>query len=136
MIDGVKIIKIRGVSSKELGELKFFEFETDVGFTFKRIYYITKVKEGVTRGYHGHKDLKQVLFCAYGEIELLLDNGKEKETIILKDNGDGIVIEAPVWREMKWLQTDSVLVVAASEKYDEADYLRDYNGFLEYISIK
>ena len=132
-IAGCKIIKIKTIPTVEAGELSFFEANRDINFDIKRIYYISKVPEGARRGFHAHKKLKQVLFCPYGKIQLVLDNGKTREEITLNDPSIGIIIDKPVWREMVWMERNSVLVVGASDFYDETDYLRDYTMFRKFI---
>ena len=99
-------------------------------------YYISKVPEGIRRGFHAHKKLKQLLFCPYGKIQLILDNGKEREEITLSDPSVGVVIDRLIWREMLWLQKDSVLCVAASDFYEVEDYIRDYDEFLRLAKEK
>ena len=133
-IVGCKIIDINTVLTANTGQLSFFEANKDFDFGIKRIYYITKVPEGKRRGGHAHKKLKQVLFCLSGKIQIKLDDGKEKKEYVLDNPYEAIVIDKPVWREMVWLQKDSVLCVAASEHYDEKDYIRDYEEFLLYIN--
>ena len=86
------------------------------------------------RGFHAHRNLKQILFCPYGRIQLILENKNGREEIELSDPSIGVVIEECTWREMLWLQKDSVLCVAASELYDPEDYIRDYDEFRKYIS--
>lgn len=132
-IAGCKIIKIKTIPTIEAGELSFFEGNHDLDFDIKRIYYISKVPEGVRRGFHAHKNLKQILFCPYGKIQLVLENGETREEITLSDPSIGVVIDKPTWREMLWLEKDSVLVVGASEYYDVDDYIRDYDEFKKYI---
>lgn len=129
-----KIIKIRTIPTIEAGELSFFEVNHDIPFDIKRIYYISKVPEGVRRGFHAHKKLQQVLFCPYGKIQLVLENQDKREELTLSDPSIGVVIAKPIWREMLWLQKDSVLAVAASDYYDPNDYIRDYNEFKSYIA--
>ena len=131
-VAGCKIIHIRTVPTIGAGELSFFEGSNDISFDIKRIYYISKVPEGVRRGYHAHKTLKQLLFCPYGRIQLVLENKHGREEIELSDPSIAVVIEEPTWREMLWLQKDSVLCVAASEYYDAEDYIRDYEEFRKY----
>lgn len=133
-IAGCKIIRVNTIPTVNAGELSFFESTHDIPFEINRIYYISKVPEGVRRGFHAHKELKQLLFCPYGKIQLVIDNGSEREEITLSDPSIGVVIEQPVWREMLWLQKDSVLCVAASDYYKVEDYMRDYNEFIDYIS--
>lgn len=133
-ITGCKIIRINTVPTVGAGELSFFEATHDVPFEFKRMYYISKVPEGTRRGFHAHKNLKQLLFCPYGRIQLILENKDDREEIELSDPSIGVVIEKPIWREMLWLQKDSVLCVAASEFYDENDYIRDYEDFKKFYN--
>lgn len=132
-VAGNRIISIKTVPTIEAGELSFFEGGHDVDFEIKRIYYISKVPEGKRRGFHAHKELKQLLFCPYGEIQLILDDGATREEITLNDPSIGIVIDKPTWREMLWLKKDSVLCVAASDYYDVGDYIRDYGEFQNYL---
>ncbi len=132
-VAGNRIISIKTVPTIEAGELSFFEAGRDIGFEIKRVYYISKVPEGRRRGFHAHKELKQLLFCPFGEIQLILDDGSVREEITLNDPSIGIVIEKPTWREMLWLKKDSVLCVAASDHYRAEDYIRDYDEFLDYV---
>lgn len=128
-IAGCRVIHIKTIPTVDAGELSFFEGSRDLPFDIRRIYYISKVPEGTRRGYHAHRNLKQLLFCPYGRIQLILENKNGREEIELKDPSIGIVIDQPTWREMLWLQKDSVLCIAASEYYDEGDYIRDYETF-------
>lgn len=132
-VAGCRIVHIKTVPTVDAGELSFFEANQDIPFDVKRIYYISKVPEGVRRGFHAHKELKQLLFCPYGRIQLILENANGREEIELSDPSIGVVIEEPTWREMLWLQKDSVLCVAASDYYKVEDYIRDYSEFKNYI---
>ncbi len=134
-VAGCKIVSIKTIPTLNAGELSFLEAERDVEFEVKRIYYISKVPEGARRGFHAHKSLKQILFCPYGSIQIILDNGNVREEITLNDPSIGIIIDHPVWREMLWLQKDSVLCVGSSEYYDENDYIRDYNVYIEQFKV-
>lgn len=127
-----KVIRIKTVPTIEAGELSFFETMRDISFEIKRVYYISKVPEGVRRGFHAHKSLKQVLFCPYGKIQMILDNGEKREELTLSDPSIGILIDKPIWREMIWLEKNSVLVVGASDYYDPSDYIRNYEDYLSY----
>ena len=126
---GCKVIHINTISTINVGELSFFENNKDIDFCIKRLYYISKVPEGVKRGFHAHKKLKQLIFCPYGKIMITLENELGREQIELSDPSIGLLIEKPTWREMLWMQKNSVLVVAASDYYDEDDYIRDYFCF-------
>ncbi len=130
---GCKVIQIKTISTVNAGELSFFEGTHEIPFEIKRIYYISKVPEGIRRGFHAHKELKQFLFCPYGRIQLILENKNGREEIELSDPSIGVLIEQCTWREMLWLQKDSVLCVAASDFYKEEDYIRNYDEFFRYI---
>ena len=130
-----KVVHITTIPTVNSGELSFFETFRDTSFEIKRIYYISKVPEGVRRGFHAHKKLKQLLFCPYGRIQLILENSYGREEIELSDPSIGVIIDEPTWREMLWMQKDSVLCVAASEYYDADDYIRDHDEFRRYIDV-
>lgn len=130
-VAGCRIVHLKTIPTLGAGELSFFESNHDIPFEFKRMYYISKVPEGIRRGFHAHKRLKQLLFCPYGRIQLVLENKNGREEIELSDPSIGVIIEEPTWREMLWLQKDSVLCVAASEFYEVEDYIRDYEEFKE-----
>lgn len=99
----------------------------------KRIYYIYDVPINTRRGMHAHKKLKQVLWCPYGQIDVVIDNGRGTEVHAL-DAPEKLLLDLEgQWREMYWRQTGSVLCVAASDFYDEEDYIRDYDEFLKLV---
>lgn len=132
-VAGCKVVRIKTIPTVNAGELSFFEGTKDIPFEMKRIYYISKVPEGVRRGFHAHKELKQLLFCPYGRIQLILENKNGREEIELSDPSIGVSIDIPTWREMLWLQKDSVLCVAASGFYQVEDYIRDYQEFRKFM---
>ena len=123
----------RIAESPDLGSLAFFEADRDIPFAFKRVYYTYGVKEGVIRGHHAHKALEQLLICVYGAIEITCDDGEKKEYSVLNDPSRGLYVGKGIWRTMKWLKDDSVLLVLASEYYDESDYIRDYDEFIRLV---
>ncbi|KUO58030.1 MAG: hypothetical protein APF84_18575 [Gracilibacter sp. BRH_c7a] len=119
--------------NSEIGYLSFFESCKDIPFLIKRIYFTYDVPNGNRRGMHAHKKLQQVLWCPYGKIEIMLDDGNNKKIYLLDSPNKGLFVEYGLWREMQWLEKGSVLCVAASEYYKEDDYIRDYDEFLEYV---
>ncbi len=101
-----------------------------VPFEIKRSYFIYDTTPGTIRGRHAHRQLKQLLICVSGAwtIEYEMPNGtKSKCRLDWPDKA--LLIEGLVWRQMKDFSKDAVLIVLASEHYDEADYIRDYNQF-------
>ena len=123
---------IIGDSRGSLIALETFE---NIPFDVKRVYYMFDTLSGVSRGFHAHQNLKQVLICVKGSCRILLDDGNSKDNIILDSPQTGLLIESLVWREMHDFSEDCVLLVLASEYYDETDYIRDYVGFLELVKL-
>lgn len=115
------------------GMLVALEEFNDIPFEIKRVYYMYDTKEGVRRGYHAHKSLEQILICIHGSCKILLDNGKEKKIVSLERPYEGLYVANNMWREMFDFSSDAVLLVLASESYDESDYIRNYDDFLEFI---
>lgn len=115
------------------GSLVALEAEKTVPFAIKRVYYIFATQQGVARGFHAHRNLKQVAICVTGSCRMILDNGLQREEAWLDSPTKGLLINDLVWREMYDFSEDCVLLVLASEHYDEADYIRDYDIFLQAI---
>lgn len=113
------------------GQLIALEENRNIPFTIRRVYFMYDTKEYVHRGLHAHKKLKQVLFCVSGACTIKLDNGHETMDIRLEKPFQGIFIGPGIWREMYDFTEDAVLMVLASEFYDESDYIRDYDTFLK-----
>lgn len=128
-----KIITLKSIGEDNIGYLSFFESITDISFEIKRIYYIYDVPLGTKRGMHAHKELHQLVWCPYGKVEIILDNGIEKKSYILDKPNKGLIIERGFWRDMYWKQEGSVLCVAASDYYTEDDYIRNYDEFKKLV---
>lgn len=115
------------------GQLVSLEEYKDIPFKIKRVYYMYDTVEGVVRGGHAHRTLEQILVCIHGSCKVRLDNGDEKKIIPLERPYEGLYISNNMWREMYDFSPDAVLMVLASEIYDERDYIRDYDSFLNYV---
>ena len=120
----------------ERGELVALEEMREVPFKIRRVYYMYKTLKGVTRGYHSHKTLEQILVCVSGSCVVIFDDGEERKSIRLDKPYEGIYIGANVWREMTDFSEDAVLLVLASEIYEENDYIRNYNDFMDSVKKK
>ena len=114
------------------GQLVALEEEKDIPFKIKRIYYLYDSVVNVTRGFHAHKKLQQILICIHGSCKILLDNGYEKKIVPLEKPYEGVYVANNMWREMYDFSQDAVLLVLASELYDEKDYIRDYDEFIKF----
>ncbi|ELA9193849.1 sugar 3,4-ketoisomerase [Vibrio parahaemolyticus] len=118
----------------ERGSLISLEQHKNIPFDIKRIYYIFDTQSGLARGFHAHYDLEQVAICMKGSVTFLIDDGTTKETVTLSSPDVGLHIKGLKWREMHDFSEDCVLMVVASELYDEADYIRDYATFIKEVA--
>lgn len=124
----VKLIDFK-LLGDDRGHLTVLEESKNIPFQIKRVYYLTGTKQGVARGFHAHKELEQVAVCVSGRCRMILDDGQRKEEVWLDSPSKAICIEKMVWHEMHDFSPDCVLLVLASEHYDESDYIRDYSTF-------
>ena len=115
------------------GFLVFTEGIKHLPFAIKRVYYIFDLEKGAVRGFHAHKKCQQVLFCIKGKVKMILDNGYQKEELILEKPDQGIFIDKLMWHEMSEFNSDTILLVFASDYYKEKDYIRNYQHFLKII---
>lgn len=105
-----------------------------IPFDIKRIYYIFNTSQGVSRGFHAHRNLKQVVICVHGSCDFIVDNGSgERNCIRLNDPSKALFIDGIYWREMHNFSSDCVLVVLASESYCQEDYISNYDDFLQLL---
>ncbi len=116
--------------SGSLGSLTAIEGNQDVPFDIKRIYYITGVPGDVTRGFHSHRKLEQVLLCLNGSVKIRVKTPFDEEVVALNEDSCGLYISHMVWREMFDFTPGAVLMVMASAHYTEDDYIRDYEAYL------
>ncbi|MFC2767496.1 sugar 3,4-ketoisomerase [Mitsuokella sp. oral taxon 131] len=115
------------------GQLIALEELRDIPFRIRRVYYMYDTGEGVVRGKHAHKSLEQILVCIHGSCKVRLDNGQEQKIVPLEKPYEGLYVGSNMWREMFDFSPDAVLMVLASELYDEADYVRSYEDFLNMV---
>ena len=115
------------------GQLVALEEFKDIPFEIKRVYYMYDTVPGVVRGHHAHKSLEQILIWIHGSCKILLDNGIEKKIVPLEKPYEGLYVSNNMWREMYDFSEDAVLMVLASEFYDEDDYIRNYEDFLKFV---
>jgi dTDP-4-dehydrorhamnose 3,5-epimerase-like enzyme len=116
------------------GSLVVAEAGLNIPFPIKRVYYIGNFEKCRSiRGKHAHKQLEQVIFCISGSFTLQLDDGEKKQQIVMDKDNVGVVLGKELWHEMKDFSPDAVLLVLASDHYNEGDYIRDYDRFLAYV---
>lgn len=120
----------------ERGQLVALEEMKDIPFKIKRVYYMYDTLQDVRRGRHAHKSLEQILICIHGSCKIFLDDGNETKIVSLEKPYEGLYIANDMWREMYDFSKDAVLLVLASELYDESDYIRDYDEFINFCKSK
>lgn len=118
------------------GQLVAIEATKDLPFEVKRVYYIYDTLPGVRRGFHAHLNLQQILLCVSGSCKIHLDDGHDTAEVLLDKPNEGLYISNNMWREMYDFSPGAVLLVLASEYYDEADYIRNYEDFLKMVRGK
>lgn len=126
-----RIIELDKHHSDRKGNLSVVENFKDVPFGVKRVYYLYDVPGGESRGGHAHKALRQLIVAVSGSFSVTLDDGKNKKTFVLNRPYQGLLVVPGIWRTLDDFSSGAVCLVLASEKYDEEDYIRDYEEFLK-----
>ncbi|MWB96519.1 WxcM-like domain-containing protein [Flavobacterium sp. GA093] len=127
-IDIIDFPKIESI----LGNIAVIENDT-IPFEIKRVYYLYDIPSSSVRGGHSHKKLQQILIAISGSFDVVLKDGKKEKTITLNKPDRGLLIKNNIWRELENFSSGAVCLVLASEVFDEEEYIRDYNEFLESI---
>jgi dTDP-4-dehydrorhamnose 3,5-epimerase-like enzyme len=128
----IKLIQLKSCGD-DRGSLIALEEKSNIPFEIKRVYYMFQTGDGVRRGFHAHRTLKQVAIAVRGSCKFMLDDGTEKIEVTLNHPAQGLLIESFMWREMFDFSEDCVLMVLADQIYDEADYVRSYDQFIEQV---
>ncbi len=123
------LIELPKISNPK-GNLTFIEGNHHIPFAIQRVYYLYDVPGGAERGGHAHKDLQQLIIAASGSFDITLDDGRKQRTWHLNRPYVGLYVPSMIWREINNFSSGSVLMVLASNRYDEADYYRNYREFL------
>lgn len=118
------------------GNLTSITNSQEVPFDIKRIYYLYDVPGGNSRGGHAHKDLYQIMIALSGSFSVTLDDGTLKRNFLLNQPYQGLLIPPGLWRDLDNFSSGSICMVLASEVYDENDYFRDYEKFIDWKSKK
>lgn len=133
-MENVKLIDLNVICDKR-GNMIPLEYPKQLPFDLKRIYYIYGVPNNERRGFHSHNDLHQILIAVSGRVSIFTKTPFEENTTVLDRPNKGLYIGPMIWREMFDFSDDAVLLVLASEKYDENDYIRDYGDYVEKAKI-
>lgn len=129
-ISNCKIIELPKIADPR-GNLTFIEAGDQVPFDIQRVYYLYDVPGGAERGGHAHKGLHQLIIAMSGSFDVVLDDGRQKKRVHLARSYSGLYVCPMIWRELDNFSSGSVCMVLASNKYDEADYYRNYGQFMK-----
>lgn len=116
------------------GALSFVEGQNHIPFDIRRVYYLYDVPVSAERGAHGHRALEQLFIPLGGSFELELDDGTSRSWVTLDDPARALYVCPMIWRNLRAFSPGAVCLVLASLVYDEADYFRDYQDFLEAVA--
>ena len=126
--DHCRLIEI-ATHGDERGDLSVVEAPADLGFTVRRVYWLHHTAPGVRRAGHAHRALRQCYIAVAGAVTAVLDDGVHQRSFRLDRPNLGLVIGPGLWRDLTDFSSDAVLMVLASERFDEADYIRDHAAF-------
>ena len=128
-VNNCKIIELPKITDPR-GNLSFIEGGQHIPFDIKRVYYLYDVPGGSDRGSHAHKNLQQFIVAMSGSFDVVLDDGKEKRRFHLNRSYSGLYVCPMMWRDLDNFSSGAVCMVLASTRYDESDYIRDYDQFI------
>lgn len=114
------------------GNITIVEGGTNLPFEIKRVYYLYDIPGGEDRGGHAHKKLRQLIVAASGSFDVLLDDGVNKKVVTLNRPDYGLMVVPGIWRELMEFSSGAICLVLASELFDNEDYIRDYNHFVNH----
>ena len=117
------------------GNLSFIEQGNHIPFVIHRTYWLYDVPGGEARGGHAYKENQEFIVALSGSFDVVLDNGKEKQTFSLNRSYNGLYVPKGMWREMENFSTNSLALVLSSTKYNANDYIRDYEEFLKFARV-
>ena len=115
------------------GTLGYMEFKKQIPFISKRLFFMFGMPEGATRGGHAHRNCQQYLFIVKGQVRVTCKTKSHNTSVLLNKPDKGIFIDSKIWCELSDFTNDTIIVVLASEEFNEDDYIRDWDQFLNYV---
>ncbi|MDR3011739.1 MAG: FdtA/QdtA family cupin domain-containing protein [Chitinispirillales bacterium] len=128
MLTSPQIIQLPKILDRR-GNLSFFEDDNQIPFAIERAYWIYDVPGGEFRGGHAYRKNEEFIVALSGSFDVVLDDGSEKKTFSLNRSYYGLHVPKMYWREMNNFSTNSLALIVSNTKYNEDDYIRDYNNF-------
>ena len=130
-VSDCSVIELPKIENRS-GNLTSIQNSIEIPFDIKRIFYLYDIPGGKDRGAHAHIECHQFLIAGSGSFDVLLDDGKSKKLVTLNQPYKGLHIPPGIWASEINFSSGSICLVLASHKYDEKDYIREYNAFLKY----
>jgi hypothetical protein len=127
-VHACELIEIRSVFDHR-GSIAIVEGGRDIGFEIRRLYWTFDIPSRATRAGHAHRELRQLYVAVSGSCDVTLDDGHETRLVRLSRPDEGLLLVPGIWREISHFSSNACLLVAASEHFDEADYVRDRDEF-------
>lgn len=112
------------------------EGRNGIPFTIARVFYVRTLRKGTVRGDHAHRTLQELIVCLRGILEVEVREGRQSRTIRLDNSAVGLYLPPMVWSVQRTREKDTLYLVLASKRYDEQDYIRDYDQFLAIRSAR
>ena len=128
-----KVIDFQGLGDPR-GHLVVAESNKEVPFLIQRIFYIYGTKDGVVRGQHANRESEFMLINLQGSVKIVIDDGRQKDTVILNKAHLGVYLDKMVWKDMCEFSSDSILLVLSSMSYDASEYIRNYDEFVREVN--
>lgn len=126
-----KIINLPKIEDRR-GNLSVIE-KNNIPFSIKRVYYLYDVPSGAERGGHAHKEQEEFIVSVSGSFDVILNNGEGEESYTLNKPNQGLYVAPKTWRELRNFSSGAVCLVVSSGDFDEDDYIRDFEDFLNYL---
>lgn len=134
-VDDCRLIELPRITDQR-GNLTVIESGRHIPFEIKRVFYLYDVPGGATRGGHAHRALHQVLIAMSGSFTVTVDDGGRRKKFRLNRSYFGLYMPPLIWREIDDFSSGSVCLAVVSDFFDEADYYRTYEEFLDRVAAE
>lgn len=134
-LDNCRIVDLPRIRHDN-GSLTFFQNSPEAPFPVKRVFYLYDIPGDSERGGHSHHQAQELIVALSGCFDVVLNDGHQSRRFTLNRPYRGLYIPAGIWRELNNFSSGSVCLVLTSEKFDEDDYVREFDRFLELTAKK
>ncbi|EMI41652.1 WxcM-like domain-containing protein [Rhodopirellula sp. SWK7] len=135
LIGGCQMLELPTITDMR-GKLTIAQWDQHLPYSPERTFFVHHVPSEKIRGEHAHRECQQVLVAISGHVEVVIDDGRQRQQVALNDSRQALHIPAGVWATQYGYSSDCVLVVFASHNYDESDYIRDYDAFRKFRGVE